>query len=69
MSRLSLTRICKFDSCQKMFKLEYKLNIIEDLKNNENQSQNNIENFILSDIKNSESKLLEFIIRISKKLK
>lgn len=32
-------------------------------------SRNNIENFILSDIKNSESKLLEFIIRISKKLK
>lgn len=38
MSRLSLTRICKFDSCQKMFKLEYKLNIIEDLKNDENMS-------------------------------
>lgn len=36
MSRLSLTRTCKFDSCQKMFKLEYKLNIIEDLKNDEN---------------------------------
>lgn len=38
MSRLSLTRICKFDSCQKMFKLEYKLNIIVDLKNDENMS-------------------------------
>lgn len=38
MSRLSLTRTCKFDSCQKMFKLEYKLNIIEDLKNDENMS-------------------------------
>lgn len=37
-SRLSLTRTCKFDSCQKMFKLEYKLNIIVDLKNDENMS-------------------------------
>lgn len=56
-----------------VFKLEYKLNIIEDLKNDKNISnlvaEYNIKNFILGDIKNNKLKLLEFIIRISKELK
>lgn len=56
-----------------VFKLEYKLNIIEDLKNDKNMSnlvaEYNIKNFILGDIKNNKLKLLEFIIRISKELK
>lgn len=53
-----------------VFKLEYKLNIIEDLKNDKNMSnlvaEYNIKNFILGDIKNNELKLLEFQKNLNK---
>lgn len=81
MSRLSLTHaslihatnVKRRNGVQIGIYINNILNIIEGLKNDGSMfnltTEYSIENSILSDIKNSESKLLEFIIRISKELR